>query len=91
MGARKFTVIVLLLVVGVWFRVLDYINGREFVDLMSATIVAFMSVNGIEHATSTVKEWLKNKTKENADVIKDKVKETYKEWREDLKKEKEEP
>ena len=64
-GFRKLSIMATLVIVAIVFRVLDYINGAEFVDLLKGTAIAFFSMNGIEHLTKTVKEWVKNKiTKE---------------------------
>ena len=60
-GFRKFVVMMMLVVIGIIFRVTDYINGKEFVDLLSATAVAFMSFNGVEHMTKAVKAWIESK------------------------------
>ncbi len=60
-GFRKFTIMFLLIVVGITFRVMDYINGAEFVDLLKFTAIAFFSANGLEHMTGAVKEWIKNR------------------------------
>lgn len=60
-GFRKFSIMVLLIVVGVIFRVTDFISGAEFVDLLKATTVAFMATNGIEHMSKSVIEWVKGK------------------------------
>lgn len=62
-GFRKFSVIMLVILVGILFRVLDYISGAEFVDLLKNTTIAFMSFNGIEHMTGAIKEWVQGKMK----------------------------
>lgn len=60
-GFRKFTVMLLLVLVGVTFRILDYLTGQEMVELLRYTTVAFMAGNGIEHMTKAVLEWVKKK------------------------------
>ena len=60
-GFRKFTIMLLLMVVGISFRISEHISGAEMVDLLKFTVIAFFSANGLEHMTSAVKEWLKNK------------------------------
>jgi len=60
-GFRKLTLMAVLVIVGVVFRVLDYISGAELVELLKNTTVAYMAGNGIEHMTNAVKEWLKKK------------------------------
>ena len=48
-GLRKWSIMFLILVVGVIFRVTDYISGLEFVALIKGTAVAFMASNAVEH------------------------------------------
>lgn len=60
-GFRKFTIMLLVIVVGIIFRLIDFVNGEEFVNLVQGTVIAYMAGNGIEHMTQTIKEWVKNK------------------------------
>jgi len=60
-GFRKFTVMVLLLVTGISFRVTDFITGSEFVELLRYTTVAYMGTNALEHMSKAVVEWVKKK------------------------------
>ena len=60
-GFRKFAIMFLLIIVGIIFRIFNLLTGAEFVDLLSATAVAFMSANGIEHMTKAVTDWVKGK------------------------------
>lgn len=60
-GFRKFTVMMILVVIGVTFRLSGYLSGAEMVDLLRYSAVAFMSANSIEHMIKGVKEWVKNK------------------------------
>ena len=62
-GFRKFTVMFLLIVTAIIFRILDYLNGAEFVDLLKGTAIAYMTFNGLEHMTKTVQEWIRKKVK----------------------------
>jgi hypothetical protein len=48
-GLRKWSIMFLILVVGVIFRLTDYISGLEFVALVKGTAIAFMSSNAVEH------------------------------------------
>ena len=41
---------VIIIIIGIVFRVLDYVNGVEFVSLLKGIGVAFMASNAIEHA-----------------------------------------
>ena len=60
-GFRKFTIILLVLITGIVFRSIDFVNGAEFVDLLKGSVVAYMAFNGVEHLTKTVTEWVKKK------------------------------
>lgn len=60
-GMRKFIIMILLVIVGIVFRILDYINGVEFVDLLEGTAIAYFAANGGEHITKAVIEWARNK------------------------------
>ena len=60
-GFRKFSIMLLLIVVGIMFRTFDLINGSELVNLLQATAVAFFATNIGEHITSTITTWIKNK------------------------------
>lgn len=62
-GFRKFSFMILLLTVAIIFRVLEYINGAEFVDLMKGTTIGFLATNGIEHTTKVIREWLAKKVR----------------------------
>ena len=60
-GYRKFSIMVVLILVGIVFRVMGYINGSEFVDLIKGTGIAFMSCNLGEHLLNTAKSYMKTK------------------------------
>lgn len=49
-GLRKWTVMVLILVVGIVFRITELLTGAEFVVLIKGVAIAFMSSNAVEHA-----------------------------------------
>lgn len=60
-GFRKFLALMLLLIVGIVFRVMGYLSGTEFVDLAKNTTVAFFAANGVEHIVATVKDVVSSK------------------------------
>lgn len=60
-GFRKFTIMLLLIIIAVAFRLSDHISGEELVNLLQGTAIAFFSANGVEHMTAAVKEWVKGK------------------------------
>lgn len=57
-GFRKFTIMMLLIIIGISFRLFDLVSGSEFVDLLKGSAIAFFSFNGVEHLTKAVKDWL---------------------------------
>jgi energy-converting hydrogenase Eha subunit B len=64
-GFRKFIVIMLVISVGVIFRLFDLLNGLEMVDLLKGTVIAYMSFNGIEHMSKAIQEFLKKPSKKS--------------------------
>jgi hypothetical protein len=63
-GFRKFTIMMLLIVVGIMFRIVGYVDGAEFVDLLKGTAIAFFTANVGEHIMGTIQEWVKNNNSE---------------------------
>lgn len=57
-GIRKFTIIILTIIIAVSFRLYGLINGKEMTELISVTVSAFMASNVIEHVTDTIKKKL---------------------------------
>jgi hypothetical protein len=43
------------------FRCFDLLTSPDFANLLSATGVAFMGSNAVEHVLNTAKEWLATK------------------------------
>jgi hypothetical protein len=66
-GFRKFVIMILLIIIGVVFRLFDYIDGAEFVDLLKHTAIAYMSFNGLEHVTNLAKSAIEKKNKKQED------------------------
>jgi hypothetical protein len=60
---RKMIVMMLLIAVGITFRLTNLVNGQEFVDLLKNTVVAFFASNSIEHVGLTLRTMLNNKGK----------------------------
>lgn len=60
-GFRKFLVMVALIVSGIVFLINGKINGREFVDLLQNTSVAFFAANGVEKIGDVVKAFIEKK------------------------------
>lgn len=60
-GFRKWSIMILLIVIGVMFRITGYLSGQEMVDLLRYVGVSFMAGNSLEHMSKSVIEWVKNK------------------------------
>lgn len=65
-GSRKFTVMAVLIVVASGFRLSSLIDSKDFADLLSATGVAFMGSNAVEHIGAAVQSFLAKKMSEGA-------------------------
>lgn len=61
LGLRKFIVMMSLIIIGVVFRVKNYLAGEEFVELLKATSIAFMASNSIERIGETIKSYIDSK------------------------------
>ena len=59
-GFRKFTIMLIIIIIAVLFRIFTMISGAELVDLIKVTGVAFFGTNAAEHLIKTTGEWLKN-------------------------------
>ncbi len=70
-GFRKFIIMLVLVLVGIVFRVTDFISGAEMVDLLKHTAVAFMAANGVEHMMKATQEWVKGKIQKEIKEAKD--------------------
>lgn len=60
-GIRKLLVMLLILIVGVSFRLTEYLNGTELVELIKTCAVGFFGANLTEHIVSGVKSVIKSK------------------------------
>ena len=58
-GVRKFSVMILIIVIAVIFRLTDLISGAEMVELLKVTGAAFMASNVGEHIVKAIKERMK--------------------------------
>jgi len=70
-GFRKFLALLALYVLGVIFRIRNLIDGGQFVDLLKNTTISFFAANGLEHITTTVKEFINSKGKKEEAVVTD--------------------
>jgi hypothetical protein len=71
-GLRKTLVMLLLIAISVIFRSKGLMSGDNMVELLKACTIAFFGVNGIEHLSTAVKEYVNSKgqkvEKEEVDV-----------------------
>ena len=74
LGFRKFTILIILIVVASVFRATGLIDGAEFVDLLKGVSIAFMGCNLGEYVILPIREWIAQKTKINIDTNKKKKK-----------------
>lgn len=69
-GLRKTAVMLSLIAIAAVFRIKGYISGDNMVDLLKSTVIAFFSANGLEHITTTIKEYVNSKGKKvEEDVV----------------------
>ena len=61
-GLRKWSIMFLVLTIGIIFRISDHITGLEFVALIKGTAIAFFASNSVEHVKEifTKKEDMSN-------------------------------
>lgn len=64
---RQFITFFVLLFVAVIFRVDNFINGNEFVDLMKNVSVALFAVHGLQHIMSVGKDFIAAKYSQGGD------------------------
>ena len=55
-GLRKWSIMFLLVVIAIVFRITDLLSGAEFVTLLKGTAIAFFSSNAIEHVKTVFKK-----------------------------------
>jgi len=58
-GIRKFSVMILIIIIAISFRLTDLISGAEMVELLKVTGAAFMAGNMVERIVEVVKERMK--------------------------------
>ena len=60
-GFRKYSIEIIILAIATSFRVKGLLTGQEFVNLIVPISVAFMAMNGLEHASKTAMKWIDGK------------------------------
>ena len=66
-GSRKFTIMALILVAAVIFRITKLLESSDFANLISGTGVAFMGSNAVEHIMGSVKDFIAFKASKGED------------------------
>lgn len=66
-GLRKWSIMFLILVIGIFFRIAELLTGAEFVVLIKGVAIAFMSSNALEH----VKDMFTKKPNKKEDMSED--------------------
>lgn len=74
-GMRKFIAWAGLFIVGIIFRLKNYMDGAQFVDLMKSTFAGFVAGNTVEHLVSFGKDYITSKSAPAATDPKDDDKE----------------
>jgi hypothetical protein len=55
-GFRKFLLMLVIVIIGVVFRLKGLVDGAELVDLLKTTTLGFFGANGIEHVVNCIKD-----------------------------------
>lgn len=58
---QKALVMLLLIAIGIVFRIYNLVNGTELVDLLKNTVIAFFAVQATQHIVATVNTYYNNK------------------------------
>lgn len=58
-GLRKYSIMVIIIIVAVVFRLSDHISGDNLTELLKTVGAAFMASNMVEHVITAVKEKFK--------------------------------
>jgi hypothetical protein len=58
---QKALVMLLLILLGIVFRVENLISGDNFVDLLKNTVIAFFAVHATQHIVATMNAYYNNK------------------------------
>lgn len=60
-GFRKWTIMLLIFIIAVTFRVKNLISGAEFVSMLNVCGGAFFGANSAEHLSDSFQSWLDKK------------------------------
>lgn len=62
LGYRKYTVMLLVIIIAVVFRIENLIDGGQFDDLLKNTVLAFFGGNAAEHFTMAARSYFQKTT-----------------------------
>lgn len=65
---QKALIMLLLIAIGITFRILNLVNGSEFVDLLKNTVIAFFAVQATQHIVASVNAYYVNKSASSDDT-----------------------
>ena len=66
-GFRKYSIMLVIIGIAIWFRLAELINGDNVADLLKTVAAAFFAGNLTEHITDTIKQKAKEKVKDLKD------------------------
>ena len=58
-GIRKYSIMLIIVITGILFRIYNLIEGKEFVDLIKGCFIAFAASNASEHIIKAIQEKIK--------------------------------
>ena len=61
LGFRKTAVMIVVLVIGVIFRLKSLIDGGQLVTLLQGTVIVFFAANSVEHVGETIRHYVNAK------------------------------
>lgn len=60
MDLQKALIMLMLILIGIIFRIENLISGSDMVDLLKNTVIAFFAVHATQHIVSTVNSYYSN-------------------------------
>jgi hypothetical protein len=70
-GFKKSIVITITLALGMFLLVKGFINGEQFVDLLKDSLIAYISLSGVETVSATAAKWVATRATKEIDGIDD--------------------
>ncbi len=57
-GKRKFSIMLIVLGVGITFRLMDLIDGHDFASMIKDVSISFMGANLVKHIIDTAQDYI---------------------------------